>query len=243
MALTKPFSAFLRIYVIILKLQSVKIRTGVIFIILLMGLSRAGDVYANSKPKFKPKAKAKTSCTVIRTKYTVSDQIEYRYGVVIGQNVATITSKRSDSQDVMTGLMAGLAAQVIWPKGFVFQPEVLYSQKGCMFSGSGLTYGIDYLEVPVKAMYRLHMSHVQPFVFAAPYGAYAFKLTENGNITTDDMYSSQIRRLDYGIGVGGGFDVWKIQIAFKYSWGFAQVLSETFPVRSRVFTISAGFFL
>ena len=215
----------------------------VIFIIFLMGLSWAGDVYASANPKFKPKAKPKTSCTVARTKYTVSDQIEYRYGVVIGQNVATITSKKSDSQDVMTGLMGGLAAQIIWPKGFTVQPEVLFSKKGCMFSSNGLSYDIDYVEVPVKAMYRLHMSHVQPFAFVAPYGAYAIRLTENGDITSDDTFSSQINKLDYGIGVGGGFDVWKIQVAFKYSWGFPKVISETFPLRSKVFTVSAGFFL
>jgi len=206
--------------------------------------SRAGDVQAQSKVMFKPKAKAKTSCTVIRTKYTVSDQIEYRYGVVAGQNVATITGKRSDSQDVMTGLMAGLAAQVIWPKGFVFQPEVLFSKKGCMFTDLGLTYAIDYVEVPVKAMYRLHLSRVQPFVFAAPYGAYAFRLTQDGDVLSDDdFYTNQIKKFDYGISAGGGFDVWKIQIAFKYSWGFARVINDEFPVRSRVFSFSAGFFL
>ena len=216
---------------------------GMIFIIFLMGLPWAGDVHANSNPKFKPKAKPKTSCTVIRTKYTVSDQIEYRYGVVVGQNVATITSNKSDSQDVMTGLVGGLAAQVIWPKGFTLQPEVLYSKKGCMFTDTGLTYDIDYVEVPVKAMFRLHMSHVQPFVFAAPYVAYAIKLTETANITPDDTYLNLINKLDYGIGVGGGFDVWKIQIAFRYSWGFPQVISETFPLRSKVFTVSAGIFL
>jgi len=209
-----------------------------------MVFSRAGDVYAQSKAIFKPKAKAKTSCTVMRTKYTVSDQLVYRYGVVAGQNVATITSNRSDSQDVMTGLMAGLAAQVIWPKGFVFQPEVLFSKKGCMFADIGLTYAIDYVEVPIKAMYRLHISHVQPFVFAAPYAAYAFRLTQDGNVLNDDdYYTNQIKKFDYGIGVGGGFDVWKIQIAFKYSWGFAKIIDDAFPIRSKVFTFSAGFFL
>jgi len=217
---------------------------SVIFILFLIGLPCAGDVYAQPKPIFKPKAKAKTSCTVMRTKYTVSDQIVYRYGVVAGQNVATITGKRSDSQDVMTGLAGGLAAQVIWPKGFVFQPEVLYSQKGCMFSDNGLSYTINYVEVPIKMMYRLHISRVQPFVFAAPYGAYSFQVTQNGNVLDDDaFYTDQIKKVDFGIGVGGGFDVWRIQIAFKYSWGIPQVINDEFPVRSRVFTVSAGFFL
>jgi len=206
-----------------------------------MGLLYAGDVHASLKPK--SKSKAKTSCTIFRSKFTVSDQIEYNFGIVAGENIATIKSKRGDSQDVITGLVGGLAAQIVWPKGFALQPEVLYSQKGCMFTGSGLMYDIDYVEVPVKVMYRLHMAQVKPFAYVAPYGAYAIRLTENGNMTSDDTYSSLINRPDYGISVGAGFDVWKIQLSFKYSWGFAQVLTETFPVRNKVFTFSMGFFL
>ena len=179
----------------------------------------------------------------MRTKYTVSDQIEYRFGVVAGENVATITSNRSDSQDVMTGLMGGLAAQIIWPKGFVLQPHVLYSQKGCMFAESGVTYDIDYVEVPLFFMYRLHMTHVQPFVFTAPYVAYTIGLTEYGNIYDDDTFSERINKTDFGIGAGAGFDVWKIQVAFRYSWGFTKVINDAFPIRSKVFTVSAGFFL
>ena len=215
--------------------------TGILIFIFLAGLPWAGGVHANTKPK--TKSKAKNSCTILRSKYSSSDLIEYHIGIVAGQNMATIKSKKNDSQDVITGLMGGVAAQVIWPKGFTLQPEILYSQKGCMFTGSGLMYYMDYIEVPVKAMYRLHMAQVKPFVFAAPYGAYAIRLTENGNQTSDDTYSSQINKSDYGIGVGAGFDVWKIQLSFKYSWGFAQVLNETFPVRNKVFTASVGFFL
>jgi len=161
--------------------------------------------------------------------------------VVAGQNIATIKSNQGSSQDVITGFVGGLALQVVWPKGFVIQPEVLYSQKGCTFSGTGVRYDIDYLEIPVKAMYRLHMAEVKPFVFAAPYGAYALKIAENGEVISDDIPSSGINKFDFGMGAGAGFDVWKIQVSFKYSWGFAQVANESFPIRNKVFTVSAGF--
>jgi len=201
-----------------------------------MGLPWAGEVRAVSKPK----PQSKTSCTVTRGKFTVSDQIEYRYGIVVGQNVATIKSKQGSSQDVITGLVGGLALQAAWPKGFVIQPEFLYSKKGCTFSGSGMRYDINYLEIPVKVMYRLHMAEVKPFIFAAPYGAYAIKISEVGDVASDDILL--INKLDYGIGAGAGFDVWKIQLSFKYSWGFAQVANEAFVIRNKVFTVSAGLF-
>ena len=201
----------------------------------------ADEVHATIPIAQKSKPKGKTSYAASRGKFTVSDQIEYHYGVMVGQNIATIKSQNGDSQDVITGLVGGVAFQAVWPKGFVLQPEVLYSRKGCMFTGVGLKYNIDYIEVPVKIMYRLHMAEVKPFAFVAPYGAYAIRLTEDGNMTSDDKYSSLIKKLDYGIGVGAGFDVWKIQLSFKYSWGFARVTEEEFPVRNKVFTLSIGF--
>ena len=209
----------------------------IIFIIFFMALSWTDEVRAVSKPK----PQSKTSCTIFRGKFTVSDLVEYHYGIVAGQNVATIKSKQVSSQDVITGLMGGLALQVVWPKGFVIQPEILYSQKGCIFSGSGLKYDIDYLEIPVKLVYRLHMADVKPFVFAAPYGAYAIRVAQNGKVLSDDVFTNEINKFDFGIGAGAGFDVWKIQLSFKYSWGFAQVANESFSIRNQVFTISAGF--
>jgi len=200
-----------------------------------MGLLWTGkaDAFPNRK------SKAKTSCTIPRGKFTVTDLIEYRYGIVGGQNVATI--KKGTSQDIIPGWMGGLAVQIVWPKGFAVQPEILYSQKGCMFSGSGHKYDIDYIEVPVKVMYRLHMAEVKPFAFAAPYGAYAVRIAENGIVSSNDGLND-INKMDFGIGVGAGFDVWKIQLSFKYSWGFAQVANETFVIRNKVFTVSAGLF-
>ena len=194
------------------------------------------EVYA-SGPLKKYKHRAPTS----RGKSTVADQIEYHAGVVVGQNIATIKSRSGDSQDIILGIVAGVAGQVVWPKGFVLQPEILYSKKGCLFTGANVKYDVNYVEVPLKLMYRMQMAEVKPFGFIAPYGAYAVKLVENGETTNnDDFYSNQINKWDYGIGAGAGFDIWKIQLSFKYSWGFAQVIEEN-SVKNKVFTISAGF--
>ena len=213
----------------------------ILFIIFLFGLPWSGEANNYPRPKSKSKSqnKAKTSCTIPRRKFTQTDLIEYRYGIVAGENIATIKSKKGTSQDVITGFAGGVAAQIIWPKGFAVQPEVLYSRKGCMLNGGVWKYDIDYIEVPVKAMYRLHMAEVKPFVFVAPYGAYAFKITENGSVATTEAFN-EINKLDIGACAGAGFDVWKFQLSFKYSWGFAQVANETYPIRNRVFTVSAG---
>ena len=197
------------------------------------------EVHA-ADPFFKSRTKVKTSCTVMRGKHTVSDQIEYRFGVVAGRNIVTIKSKNSDSQDIILGLMGGVAMQAIWPKGLVLQPEILYSQKGCI-TAKTLRYDMDYVEVPVKVMYRLNVADVKPFAFVTPYGAYAFRLTESGERGIgNDVLASQINKWDFGIGAGAGFDVWKIQVSFKYTWGFPPVLDDFLTIRNKVFTVSAG---
>lgn len=232
---TKPFEQFLRIKKKNNSKQ-VKFVVSILFVAFLTCLPCTGEVYS----VFKPKQKSKTSCTVFRGKYTVADQIEYRYGVILGQNIATIKSKKGNSQDVITGLMGGLAMQVVWPQGYAIQPEILYSQKGCMTTGSGIRFDMDYLEVPVKFMYRLHLADIKPFAFVAPYGAYAIKLTTQGESISDDTPSDQINKFDAGIGAGAGFDIWNVQLSFKYSWGFAQVLNEASPIRNKVFTVSVA---
>ena len=213
-----------------------------LFIIFLTGLLGAEQVYG-APPKKLPKYNSKTSCSITRTKFTVSDQVEYFFGVVAGQNISTIKTKGSESmQDVITGIAGGVGAQIVWPKGFTIQPEILYSQKGCKFTGAGASYYVNYLEIPAKFMYRLQITDIKPFAFAAPYAAYALNLKQRGDFISDDSLSPEINKLDYGVGVGAGFDAWFIQVSFRYSWGFAQVLNESFSVRNNVFTISAGVF-
>jgi len=211
------------------------------YILIIILLTGSLLEVVGAPPKKPPKRLKQTSCAITRTKFSASDLVSYRFGVVGGQNISTINNNDNSIMDIIPGLVGGVAAQVIWPKGFVIQPELLYSQKGCRFV-DGTKYGIDYLELPVKAMYRLHLTDIKPFAFVAPYTAYAIQLIEMGEPLNDTPLSTQINKFDYGIGVGAGFDAWNLQVSFKYSWGFAQVLNETFPVRHKVFTVSAGLF-
>ena len=211
-------------------------------IIMLAGLFVTEDV--NGTPPKKPnKGYSKSSCTMTRAKFTDKDLIDYKFGVVFGKNISTIKAKNNNSlQDIINGYMGGAAMQIIWPKGFILQPAIVYSQKGCKFAGSGMNYHIDYLEIPVRAMYRLQMMDIKPFAFVMPYASYNLKLSTVGDLIPDDLISDKVNKYDYGFGAGAGFDIWKIQVSFQYSWGFAQIIDEAFKVNSKVFTLSAGVF-
>ena len=208
-----------------------KLIISILFIAFSMSLPCTGEVYSVVKPRQKNR-------NSIFAKFTAADQIEYRYGIVAGQNIATIKTSGSSSQDVVTGWMAGLAMQVVWPQGFAVQPEVLYSQKGCITEDPRVQYDMDYIEVPVKLMYRLYLADIKPFAFVAPYAAYAIDISPKGDDNSN--YLDQINKFDAGIGAGAGFDIWNAQLSFRYSWGFTSVLNDLSPLRNKVFTISVG---
>lgn len=213
-----------------------------LFVIIAFGLLGTGVVSA-TPPKKKKLSNSNTSCVMSRAKLSSTDCIDYKFGVVGGENVSSVSSKGSTYQEVISGITAGVAMQVIYPKGFVLQPEILYSQKGCAFGGSGIQYTVDYVEVPVKFKYRLNITDVKPFVYASPYAAYVISTGKNNfEYAPDDQISDRISKFDYGVGVGAGADFWRLQLCFKYAWGFAQVIDEDFPIHNKTFTISLGIF-
>jgi hypothetical protein len=174
---------------------------------------------------------------------TANDLITYRFGALAGHNSSTVRNEVTSAQDDVRRFAAGVAAQVIWPNGFVLQPEVLYSQKGTYFGGGTVKFNIDYIELPVKFMYRIQLTHIKPFGFVAPYGAYLINAEQDGANQTSEHLSDQVAKYDYGLGVGAGFDIWFFQLSFRYSWGFARVLpEETESSRNRTFNVSLGLF-
>jgi hypothetical protein len=208
-----------------------------IVIVFCFFLCSENDAYGRKRRR-----NEQTSCAIQRGKYTQADLVVINYGLKIGENLTTIRNTDDSGLSIITGIQAGAVVQVVWPKGFVFQPEVLYSKKGCIFRKSSLEYKIDYVEVPLNFMYRLHMADVKPFVIAGPYGAYAIrKYTKNEAVKKDDdMYVSQIKDWDYGISAGAGFDVWKIQLSFKYNWSLDNIIKDDKKSRNNTLSLSVG---
>jgi len=174
-----------------------------------------------------------------QTNEPASKNVEYNFGFVIGVNSEIIEDNimpyYGNSYNILK-FTGGLAFRIIWPKelvGLVLQPEILYSQTEIHYLMYEKNY-YHYLKVPVNMMYRLQVAEVKPFALIAPYGIFAFK----GDTNNDGIFYYYDRNYlwSYGISVGAGFDVWKIQLSYNYSWGFGD------HVHNNVYTISAGIF-
>lgn len=114
------------------------------------------------------------------------------------------------------------------PLGFAVQPELLYSRKGAGLTLEGdIDYGtfkMDYIEVPVGIQWGIDIFFIRPFLSVTPYISYAIKKEVEilGDLLEHTSWDDT-DRFDYGIGLGGGIDIWKFQISAKYNWGFGKI--------------------
>ncbi len=122
-----------------------------------------------------------------------------------------------------TGYHIGLLYRVKVPLiGLAIQPELLYSKTLTNVSisdgssSSTSTSGnmkMTYLQLPVALQWGIDLMLFRPFIQAVPYLGYSF--ARNNSLNNLEWNVNKFR---YGIGLGAGLDIWKLQISGKYSW-------------------------
>jgi len=148
---------------------------------------------------------------------------QIRFGVKGGLNFASasnITSNINDTWKSQSGYQLGVALQIKVPLiGLAIQPELLYSTVRENIDDPANTINIDYITLPINFELGVDMLIFRPFIVASPFISYAIQnSTRLENQPFDD-----INRFDYGIGIGAGFDLWKLQVMGKYNWGLGKL--------------------
>lgn len=146
-----------------------------------------------------------------------------RFGIKGGLNFANasnISSNINDTWKSQSGYQLGIALQFKIPLiGLSIQPELLYSTVRENTDDPENTINIDYITLPINFELGVDMMIFRPFIVASPFISYAIQnSTRLENQPFDDM-----NRFDYGIGLGAGFDLWKLQIMGKYNWGLGKL--------------------
>lgn len=111
--------------------------------------------------------------------------------------------------------------------GLAIQPELLYSQVNGSLEISGADAStipmvtdmkLTYLQLPVGLQWGLDLMLFRPYIQAVPYIGLSMG-RDNGtkNLQWD------INKFRYGIGLGAGIDIWKLQISGKYNWDLGKV--------------------
>lgn len=161
-----------------------------------------------------------------------------RIGVIGGFTSSDSNVKDFDTKSV-SQYHAGLTLQIPLFLGLSVQPSILYQVKGTKLdqvqSGSGFSVDakVGYVEVPVALQYGIDLALLKPFVFVEPFVGYGvnFEAKQNDlNETIETIKSNwedaNISRLEYGLGLGAGIDIWKIQVSARYFWNFGSLADK-----------------
>jgi len=146
-----------------------------------------------------------------------------------GLNFPSLDLKNLNSFDIKanTGWHAGIGYQTGSAAGFSFQPELNFVRNTIKISETNTTESLstNMLQLVPNIQWGIDLIICKPFIFAAPYAAL--------NLSTDAQYQQgsameqfkeTIKKLDWGVGVGAGLNIWKFQVTGKYSWSFGNVV-------------------
>jgi len=155
---------------------------------------------------------------------SASASAQTRWGVTAGMNFNTSKFTQVDVK-ARTGWSAGATCLVDLPLGFSVQPSLLYHQKGANITND-ISQNMGFLELPVSVQWGPDLLIFRPFLDVTPYIGYALssdlKVSLAGLNFTSDSWEGK-ERFEYGLGLGAGINVWKLQLIARYNWNFGSL--------------------
>lgn len=139
------------------------------------------------------------------------------FGITAGMNFNS-TKIKEMKMDAQAGWNVGLTYAFNLPLGFSLQPSLVYSQKSALVETvSDTKQTVGSINLPVSVQWGPDLLVARPFVDVTPYVGYSLFNKAKGDIL-DDIKGGN--GFEYGLGVGAGLNVWKIQAIVRYNWNF-----------------------
>lgn len=154
----------------------------------------------------------------------ISASAQAKWGVTAGLNFNTSKFTEVDVK-ARTGWSVGGTCLVDLPLGFSVQPSLLYHQKGANITNE-LSQSMGYLELPVSVQWGPDLLIFRPFLDVTPYVGYALSNKFSASVAGIDISDEGWRdkeRFEYGLGLGAGLNVWKLQFIARYNWNFGSL--------------------
>ena len=176
----------------------------------------------------------KTFLTIVVMACFISQMdAQVRFGIKGGLNFDNPKVDKLSSVEGSSGWHVGAMLQIMVPViGLGVQPEALYTVKNVEVVGK--KSGIGYFEVPVNLRYDINLLLLRPYITVGPY--FGFVVNTSGEIKKD-----YIQENDWGIGVGGGLEIWKLYTGLRYSMGMKNIGKDGFEMKNRTFSVSIGY--
>lgn len=176
----------------------------------------------------------------------VSNAQDISYGVKGGLNLANFggDDEVTDEFEGLTSFHIGGFAQIGISDKFMIQPELIYSQQGAQDEqDSDFKLRINYLNLPIMAKYIVADGFS---LEAGPQVGFAIsrKFTD-GDVDVDA--DDEIKALDFGVGVGAGYELPSgLMFSVRYNLGLANLLEDdfggdNFTLNNNVLQVSVGY--
>lgn len=148
------------------------------------------------------------------------------FGIVGG---AGFTGMKDVGRGLATGYHAGVTYKAHLPLGFAVQPSLLYHMKRSeienVLEGDGcFDYRMGYVELPVSFQWGPDLLLFRPFLDVSPYIGYGLNNQMHGCASFKNNWDG-INRFEYGLGLGAGLEIWKIQLVCRYNWNLGPLCS------------------
>jgi hypothetical protein len=152
----------------------------------------------------------------------ISASAQAKWGVTAGLNFNTSKFSEIDVK-AKTGWSAGATCLVDLPLGFSIQPSLLYHQKGANITNE-VAQNMGFIELPVSVQWGPDLLVFRPFLDVTPYIGYALSNEVTTSLADFKFSSWQGKeRFEYGLGIGAGINVWKLQVIARYNWNFGSL--------------------
>lgn len=152
---------------------------------------------------------------------------QVRWGITGGMGWSQSKVSEIVDDKAPAGWNAGLTVSFDLPLGFSFQPTLRYHHKDALLTNS-VGQKMDFVELPLALQWGPDLLIFRPFVEAVPYVSYAlsnktYSNLDGLNVTYEDSSWKDKQRFGYGLGLGGGIEVWRFQITARYNWDFGNL--------------------
>ena len=162
----------------------------------------------------------------------------------VGGGITSSSAKLNETFNAksITGWQVGAMVKVPVGLGFAVQPGVFYQVKGVQFQGENPKFSVSellktkteqtYVEIPVQVQWGPDLVFLRPYIFAEPFLGFGIssKTTigegASAQSVTENFKEAGLNAMEYGLGLGGGLEVWKLQLSVKYFWNFGKVYPE-----------------
>lgn len=160
------------------------------------------------------------------------------FGVAAGITSSSVSIKYLDRSNIV-GFHAGMAYRLDLTRHLSLQPMLLYNVKGTMEKCEGiklLDTSVGFLELPVQLQWGINLPLARPYIFAEPFVGFGLNTKTRGVDRNWDI----VHRLEYGLGLGAGVDVFsRFQVSARYFWNFGDLYDtdgHTAPVWDEIKT-------